>query len=127
MVAVLEIIAMFSSVKFAWGGSILELHISKRQSKGLFGGVKLEITSRVELTDEEKKLLKKYKAGNDVLCGCLFKDAWVNITVDKIIKECTSKHSKIEDLNQDEKVINKSYKALEKKLEELKKFEKETS
>jgi hypothetical protein len=108
----------------------LELHISKRQSKG-FLGVKLEITSSVELTDEEEKLLRKYKAGRDRLGSWSFHPSllWGSqyVTVDKLINERTSKWSKIEDLNEDEKIIRGSYEDLKKKIEELKKFEKETS
>jgi len=105
----------------------MKLHIQKRQSKGLLGKVKLEITSRVELTEEEEKLIRKYKSGGDTLCHGTFKGIDFNITVDKILKESTSKHSNIEDLKFDEGVINDSYDALKEKIEMLKEFENETS
>jgi hypothetical protein len=110
----------------------LNLHISKRQSKGWLGGVKLEITYRVELTDKEKNLLKKYKAEKDILKeGCYSTVGYQHykISVSMLIKEkeIISKHSKIESLIEEEEVINRSYIALKEKIEALKKFEEDTS
>jgi hypothetical protein len=105
---------------------ILELHISKRQSKGLFGGVKLGLTQGVQLTDEEEKLLQKYKSGNDILYSGSYNGEFFQMTVNRLIKKGTTKHSKIEELNENIKIINESYKALKEKIEALKKFEEET-
>jgi hypothetical protein len=105
----------------------LELHISKRQSKGLFGGVKLELTQGVELTVEEEKLLRKYKSDENVIYKGIYKGEYIEITVRRLVTTGTTKHSNIEDLNKNEEIINESYKALEKKLGDLKRFEEETS
>jgi len=45
----------------------MKLILNKDQSKGFFGGVKFELNARVQLTDAEGALVKKYKADNEVL------------------------------------------------------------
>jgi len=45
----------------------MKLVIARDQSKGLLGGNKFELTVRVQLTSEENDLVKKYKAGSEVL------------------------------------------------------------
>lgn len=45
----------------------MKLSITKDQAKGMFGGVKFELEAKVELTNEESELVKKYKADKEVL------------------------------------------------------------
>jgi len=45
----------------------MRLSIRKDQAKGLLGGVKFELSARVELTAEELELVKRYKADKEVL------------------------------------------------------------
>lgn len=104
----------------------MELYISKRQSKGLFGGVKLELTQGVKLTEEEENLLRKYRSNKDILYNGTYKGRYIEITVGRLIKTGTTKHTNIEDLNENEKIINESYIALKNKIESLRKFEEET-
>jgi len=44
----------------------MKLRITKRQDSGTFGGSKFVLTAYVDLSEEEKTLIKKYKA-NDIL------------------------------------------------------------
>lgn len=45
----------------------MKLFITRDQAKGLLGGVKFELKARVELTNEESELVKKYKVDKEVL------------------------------------------------------------
>ena len=45
----------------------MKLYITRDQAKGVLGKVKFILKARVELTDEEAALLKKYKAKNEIL------------------------------------------------------------
>lgn len=45
----------------------MKLYITKDQAKGLLGGVKFELEARVELTNEEAELIKKYKVDKETL------------------------------------------------------------
>lgn len=45
----------------------MKLFITRDQSKGMMGGVKFELSARVQLTNEEAELIKKYKADKEVL------------------------------------------------------------
>lgn len=45
----------------------MKLHLKRDQAKKLLGGVKFEISARVQLDDEEQSLVKRYKAHKEVL------------------------------------------------------------
>ena len=45
----------------------MKLHLTKNQSKKLLGGVKFEVKAKVELTDEERELVRRYKLEDEVL------------------------------------------------------------
>ncbi len=45
----------------------MKLHITKDQAKGMFGGIKFELTAKVTLTNEEAELVRKYKAEKQTL------------------------------------------------------------
>jgi hypothetical protein len=64
----------------------MKLFITRDQAKGMFGGVKFELEAKVELTNEEYELVKKYKADKEVL---LKKDLKVPLTGHSIILDIT--------------------------------------
>lgn len=45
----------------------MKLYISKKQAAGMLGGIKFELSARVDLTPEESGLVAKYKAHKEVL------------------------------------------------------------
>ena len=45
----------------------MKLLLTKAQSKGLLGGVKFEVKAKVELTDEERELVRRYKLEDETL------------------------------------------------------------
>ena len=45
----------------------MELIIKRNQDKGFLGGIKFVLEAKVNLTEEEKTLVKKYKANKEVL------------------------------------------------------------
>ena len=45
----------------------MKLHITKDQSKGMLGGVSFQLEAKVELTQKEAELVKKYKADKESL------------------------------------------------------------
>ena len=45
----------------------MKLFLTRDQAKGLLGGVKFELSARVELTPDEADLVKRYKTDKEVL------------------------------------------------------------
>ena len=45
----------------------MQLSITRDQDKGLLGGVKFELKARVQLTNEEAELVKKYRVDRESL------------------------------------------------------------
>jgi hypothetical protein len=45
----------------------MKLYVSKKQGTGMLGGIKFELSARVELNSEEAELVRKYKAEKEVL------------------------------------------------------------
>jgi hypothetical protein len=45
----------------------MKLHIKRNQASGMMGGIKFELTGQVTLSPDETELVKKYKAGTQVL------------------------------------------------------------
>lgn len=45
----------------------MQLVISRNQGSGMLGGVKFEINAKVELTQTEAEITKKYKADKEIL------------------------------------------------------------
>ena len=45
----------------------MKLLLTKSQSKGLLGGVKFEVKAEVELTDDERQLIRHYNLENEIL------------------------------------------------------------
>uniref|UniRef100_A0A7V6CN29 Uncharacterized protein n=1 Tax=candidate division WOR-3 bacterium TaxID=2052148 RepID=A0A7V6CN29_UNCW3 len=45
----------------------MKLIITKNQSKGIIGGVSFEVFAKIQLSEEEKKLIDHYKLHNEIL------------------------------------------------------------
>jgi hypothetical protein len=45
----------------------MKLYIKRDQAKGLLGGVKFELSGRVELSPSEAELVRKYKVEKELL------------------------------------------------------------
>lgn len=106
----------------------MKLFLKKDQAKGLLGGVKFELTARAELTNEEGELVKKYKAGKEVL---LKKDVKIpftgraivlNLTIDSLIVGQTFKCKDIAEIIEYEKNIKESCGFFKSYLEIMKNF-----
>lgn len=54
----------------------MQLIIDKSQNKGLMGGVSFSITARVQLTEEERKLVQHYKLENETLLSKKLVNFW---------------------------------------------------
>jgi hypothetical protein len=86
----------------------MKLIISRDQvtAKGLLGGnrgVRFELKTRVELTDEEHEMVKKYGAGAEVLLRKTVKPFWgkefeVAITIGSLMTEETFRGDNIADI-----------------------------
>ena len=70
----------------------MKLLLTKSQSKGVFGGVKFEVKAEVELTDDEKQLIRHYNLESEVLLSKKAVTIWgqatdvdVNITVSNLL------------------------------------------
>lgn len=63
-----------------------KLYIKKDQSQGVFGGIKFDLTARVELTSEEAGLVKKYKADKETL---LKKEVRIPLTGKSLVIDVT--------------------------------------
>ena len=70
----------------------MKLLLTKAQSKGLLGGVKFEVKAKVELTDEESKLVRHYNLNGEMLLSKKFVDIFghahddeMKVTVDDLI------------------------------------------
>ena len=69
----------------------MKLLLTKSQSKGLLGGVKFEVKAEVELTDDERQLIRHYNLENEILLSRKsviwgqLTEADVNITVSNLL------------------------------------------
>jgi hypothetical protein len=64
----------------------MKLFVKRNQASGMFGGVKFELSARVELTPNESEIVKKYKADKEVL---LRKEIKIPLTGKSIILDIT--------------------------------------
>jgi len=60
----------------------MKLYITKDQAKGMFGAVKFLLSARVELTQEEADLIKRYKADKETLLQKSIKIPFTDRTID---------------------------------------------
>ena len=70
----------------------MKLILTKSQSKGLLRGVRFEVKVEVELTDDEKDLIRHYKLEYEVLLSKKLVNIWgqptdddVNVTVSNLL------------------------------------------
>lgn len=54
----------------------MKLHITKNQSKGMMGGISFEVKARVELSEDERKLIQHYKLDGEVLLSKKMINIW---------------------------------------------------
>lgn len=64
----------------------MKLFIKRDQASGMFGGVKFELSAKVELTSAESDVIRKYKADKEVL---LKKEIKIPLTGKAIILDIT--------------------------------------
>jgi len=104
----------------------LKLHITRNQAKGLLGNVKFELNSKVELTDEEEKLIKKYNTNQETLfvgkVNILGIELNVRITIDNLVKGHTFKCSNIAEIVRYEAIVRDSCGTFKNYLEVMKDF-----
>ena len=67
----------------------MKLLLTKSQSKSLLGGVKFEVKAEVELTDDERQLIRHYNLENEILLSrksvIWVTEVDVNITVSNLL------------------------------------------
>lgn len=106
----------------------MKLFISKDQAKGLLGGVKFELRAKVELTNEEAELIKKYKADKDVLLKKEIKIPFtgkvlvLDIKIEDLVAGQTFKCSDIGDILETEKNVKEAAENFKNYLEVMKNF-----
>ena len=76
----------------------MQLLLTKGQSKGLLGNVKFEVKAQVQLTDEERELIRHYNLQNEVLLSRKLNNIWgqptdedVKVTVSNLLNGETYK------------------------------------
>ncbi|MGB8657730.1 MAG: hypothetical protein WCE90_08100 [Candidatus Zixiibacteriota bacterium] len=106
----------------------MRLFIRKEQAKGLLGGVKFELGARVELTNEEAELVKKYKAEKEVLLKKEVKIPFTgralvfDITIGSLTAGQTFKCNDIAEILEYEKSIKESCEAFKNYIEVMRNF-----
>ena len=92
----------------------MKLFISRDQAKGLLGNVKFELRAQVELAPEEVELVKKYKAGKEVLVRkqvkipLTDKALTFDLTIDSLMSGQTFKCGDIAEILETEKSVKES-------------------
>ena len=99
----------------------MKLIVKKDQDKGLLGGIKFIINAWVEVTNEEKELINKYKVHKEVLFNKT-NILTTEITIGSLIDWAFFKCASIEEILIYEEAIKKSCKNLKTKLEIMKSF-----
>ena len=104
----------------------MRLHITRNQAKGLLGNVKFELNSRVELTEEEDKLIKKYNTRQEILflgkvniLGVILN---TRINIEDLVKGHTFKCGNIAEIIRYEKIVRDSCATFKNYIEIMKNF-----
>lgn len=106
----------------------MKLFIKKDQSKKMMGGVSFELNARVELTNDETELVKKYKADKE---GLLQKEVKIpftgrairlNITIGSLIQGQTFKCNDIAEILESEQNVKEACENFKNYLEVMKNF-----
>lgn len=106
----------------------MKLHLKRDQAKKLMGGVKFEISARIELNDEEKDLVKRYKAYKEVLhwkekkIPFTGKTIMFKINIDSFTEGQTYKCDSINEIVEYEEAIKEACKNFYIYLEAMKRF-----
>jgi hypothetical protein len=106
----------------------MKLFITRDQAKGLLGGVKFELSARVELTPEEADLVKRYKADKEVLVqkevNIPFTGRTLNLglTIGSLTSGQTFKCADIGEILETEKNVKEACEAFKNYLEVMKNF-----
>jgi len=98
----------------------MKLIIKRSQDKGFLGGIKFKLSCRVDLTQEEKGLIDKYKAYSEVLTTK--QDGSAGITVNDLMKGVEYKLERVNILLNNEEVIKDACKSFKNLLEVMASF-----
>jgi hypothetical protein len=107
---------------------MMKLYITRDQAKGMFGGVKFELSARVELTQEENDLIKRYKADKEVLVQRSIKIPFtdravtINLTIGSLTAGQTFKCGDIAEILELEKNIKEACEAFKNYLLVMRNF-----
>lgn len=106
----------------------MKLSIIRDQAKGLLGGVKFEFRAKVELTNEESELVRKYKVDKEAL---LEKEVKIpltgraiklSITIGSLIAGQTFKCNDVAEILEYEKNVKDSCESFKNYIEVMKNF-----
>lgn len=106
----------------------MRLFINRDQAKGMLGGVKFELSAKVQLTNEEAELVRKYKAEKEVLLKKEIKIPLtgralvVNLTIGSLLGGQIFKCGDIAEILEYEKSVKESCEAFKNYLEVMKNF-----
>lgn len=106
----------------------MKLFLSREQEKGMLGGVKFGLKARVELTNEESELVRKYKADKEVLLKKELKIPFTgraivfDITVGSLMTGQTFKCNDIAEILETEENVKESCKNFKNYIEVMRSF-----
>lgn len=106
----------------------MKLYVSKKQASGMLGGIKFELSARVELTPEESGLVNKYKAQKEVLLKKQIsipltgRALVINLTIGSLTTGQTFKCDDIGEILEYEKNVKESCEAFKNYLAVMKNF-----
>lgn len=106
----------------------MKLYIKRDQAKGLLGGVKFELSGRVELSPSEAELVRKYKVEKELL---LKKDIKIpftgrsislDLTIGSLLAGQTFKCSDIAEILETENSLKQSCESFKRYIELMNQF-----
>lgn len=104
----------------------MKLRITRDQSKKLMGGASFELTAKVDLTDKEAELVKKYKADKEVLMDGVVvifgKSIPVTTTIGNLVSGETFKCSNIGEIIEYEENVIASCKTFKSYISAMEQF-----
>jgi hypothetical protein len=105
----------------------MKLFITRDQARGLLGGVKFQLKARVELTDEEAQLVKKYKVERETLLKKKIEVLGIPLTtidlmIDSLTAGQTFKCNNIAEILVYEENVKEACKAFKSHLEVMRSF-----
>ena len=104
----------------------MQLHITRDQSKGFMGGVKFELEAKVDLTQEEADLVKRYKADKAALMqkvvSVFGREISFDLKVDDLVKGQSFSCNDIGDILETESNVKEACETFKTYLEVMKSF-----